>query len=295
MPESIRPLTDHLDHALAESLENIWHGSMLRLVSAVWWENTRPWSLPTRHCPDTFMLIPVSGRFECVLSADAATIHCVHPGQALLLAPDIAHSLRIAPRTEHLEQVSFHFHLSDGLGLDLARNLTEPVCELPNATAQQKRLEHVVALAGQQPETAQAILASIVAEILECAALAGKLRSQHWRKGDPRIAAALRYLRENLGSDVSVEDLAEQAGLGTVRFRQLFQDATGRSPRQFLVRARLTEAASQLRRTSESVATIAARCGFPTEGHFYATFRREYGVTPRQWRKQGVYAPQQRL
>jgi AraC family transcriptional activator of mtrCDE len=83
--------------------------------------------------------------------------------------------------------------------------------------------------------------------------------------------------------------------LGTVRFRQLFQEATGRSPRQFLVRARLTEAASQLRRTSDSIATLAARCGFPTEGHFYATFRREYGVTPRQWRKQGVHAPQQRL
>jgi AraC-like DNA-binding protein len=139
------------------------------------------------------------------------------------------------------------------------------------------------------------MLASIVAEILEHAALAGKLRSRRWRTGDPRIAASLRHLRENLGRDLSVEDLARQSGLGTVRFRQLFQEATGRSPRQFLVRARLTEAASQLRRTSDSIATLAARCGFPTEGHFYATFRREYGVTPRQWRKQGVHAPQQRL
>ncbi len=307
MPESIRRLTNHLDPALAASLDDIWNGSTLRLVSAVWWENTRPWNLPVRRCPDTFLLIPVSGQFECELPQGDSTgdpqkpghgaspIHRVRPGQALLLSPDTEHSLCIAPQTKRLEQVSFHFHLSDGLGLDLARNLTEPICELPDAATQRKRLERTVALAGQQPEAAQAMLKSIVAEILECAALAGKFRSRPGRTDDPRIAAALHYLRENLGCDLSVENLARHVGLGTVRFRQLFQKATGSPPRKFIVHARLTEAANRLRRTSDSIATIAARCGFPTEGHFYATFRREYGVTPRQWRKQGVYEPQQRL
>jgi len=295
MPESIRSLQQLLSPSLTASLADIWLGSSLHLVSAVWWQNTHPWCLPTRCCPDTFLLIPVSGHFECELTSKSAATYRVGPGQALLLPPDTSHRLRIGRATSKLEQVSIHFHLSDALGLNVAHNLTHPVCDLPGDIASPRRLERVVALAGPQPESAQAMLSAIVAGILEEAALAGRLRSQLRAVDDPRITRALRFLRANLEHDISVEDLARQAALGPVRFRQLFQAATGSTPRHFLVRARLAEAANQLRRTSEPVASIAARCGFPTEGHFYATFRREYGLTPRQWRKQGVDTPQQSL
>lgn len=57
---------------------------------------------------------------------------------------------------------------------------------------------------------------------------------------------------------------------------------------QWIIEERLARAAEDLARTSpgrEPIAEIARRWGFTNASHFASRFRRTYGVTPREWRR----------
>ncbi len=58
----------------------------------------------------------------------------------------------------------------------------------------------------------------------------------------------------------------------------------GISPTQIVNRARLNYAAGQLAHTDRNILEICLDCGFDSLCHFYGLFKRQYGLTPRQFR-----------
>ncbi|MBN1553299.1 MAG: helix-turn-helix transcriptional regulator [Phycisphaerae bacterium] len=72
-------------------------------------------------------------------------------------------------------------------------------------------------------------------------------------------------------------------------YRQLcrhFQRALGCSPKQYQIRARLTEARRLLRETHLPITTIAMELGFCTSQHFATQFQIQTNQTPSDYRKQ---------
>jgi len=65
---------------------------------------------------------------------------------------------------------------------------------------------------------------------------------------------------------------------------KFFRRETGKTPHQYLMECRIRKATALLRRTNGSVTDIAHALGFASSQHFAATFRRETGETPREWR-----------
>jgi AraC family transcriptional regulator len=59
------------------------------------------------------------------------------------------------------------------------------------------------------------------------------------------------------------------------------------TPHQYLLRLRLQRAAFRLRIEPAKVVDIALESGFGDVSNFNRSFRAEFGVTPRIWRKLG--------
>lgn len=102
-----------------------------------------------------------------------------------------------------------------------------------------------------------------------------------------RIDEVIRYVETGGGERCSLDELAALAGLSRFHFIRVFHAATGASPHQFLIATRLRRAAERLRACAEPVTRIALDAGFNDLSHFNRTFRRAYGMSPRQWRARG--------
>ena len=98
---------------------------------------------------------------------------------------------------------------------------------------------------------------------------------------DPKIAATLSYINENLGSPLTVEQLAERVYLSKYHFMRLFKAQTGTTVHAYVRQRRLLYAA-QLIRQGVSVNKAAADSGFEEYSTFFRAFRECFGVSPGQ-------------
>jgi len=81
--------------------------------------------------------------------------------------------------------------------------------------------------------------------------------------------------------------LAREAALSPFHFLRTFERLTGVTPHQYILRARLREAALRLAAEPAKILDIALDCGFADLSNFNRAFRAEFGVNPRAYRLQG--------
>ncbi|HEY4298883.1 MAG TPA: AraC family transcriptional regulator, partial [Paraburkholderia sp.] len=106
----------------------------------------------------------------------------------------------------------------------------------------------------------------------------GHLRAPPERLVPRRIRRVTDYIRADLAADLTIDELAGQAGLSSFHFARVFRRETGETPHQFVTRLRLEEAARLLRATDQTVLQIALAVGFESASHFSVRFKRDYGV-----------------
>jgi AraC family transcriptional regulator len=99
-----------------------------------------------------------------------------------------------------------------------------------------------------------------------------------------RISRTLRYLDDHIDEPHTIADLARMANLSPYHFLRTFKAVTGVTPHQWLLRARLREAACRLRESREPVTGIAFETGFEDLSNFIRSFRTEFGVPPQRYR-----------
>jgi AraC family transcriptional regulator len=99
-----------------------------------------------------------------------------------------------------------------------------------------------------------------------------------------RIARVLRRMESVSAEPVTIADLASAAGLSSYHFLRTFKRVTGVTPHQWLLRARLRDAAMHLVASSRPITEIALDVGFDDLSNFIRSFRAEFGVSPRQYR-----------
>lgn len=86
-------------------------------------------------------------------------------------------------------------------------------------------------------------------------------------------------------SDLSVEDLASEMGLGRSQLYRKVKALTGYSPVELIRVARLKKAAEMLTRTDKTVSEIAYEVGFSTPSYLTKCFRDYFGVSPSDYAK----------
>ena len=96
-----------------------------------------------------------------------------------------------------------------------------------------------------------------------------------------RMHAARKQIDRSFGdSALSVEQLAQQAGVSETYFRREFREWFGTSPSAYLKKIRIENARLLLSTGYYSVSEVAARCGFQSLSYFSYEFHRLTGQTP---------------
>ena len=96
-----------------------------------------------------------------------------------------------------------------------------------------------------------------------------------------RVTRTVRMIERQPSAELSLSDLAQEAGLSPYHFLRTFERLTGLTPHQFVLRARLREAALRLSHERTSILNVALDCGFGDISNFNRAFRREFGMSPR--------------
>ncbi|OLR93499.1 GlxA family transcriptional regulator [Actinokineospora bangkokensis] len=98
------------------------------------------------------------------------------------------------------------------------------------------------------------------------------------------LEPVLLWLQDNTAADLSLEDIAEHAGMSTRTLNRRFREQTGTTPLQWLHRARVRQAQHLLEATDHPVERIAGQVGFGSLTAFRDRFKRVVGTSPAAYR-----------
>lgn len=97
---------------------------------------------------------------------------------------------------------------------------------------------------------------------------------------EPRVAAAVRAMEEHIEEPLTIAQVAAAAGVSLRRLQTLFMETLKVTPQAYYQALRLNLARRTLIETRQSVAEIAAACGFNSASVFTRAYRSQYGESP---------------
>ena len=102
------------------------------------------------------------------------------------------------------------------------------------------------------------------------------------------IEQTLLYIKDNLSTELTLGQLAEQANFSPVYFHNLFKASTGKTTHEYIEEQRIKKAMHLLITTDMTLTKICYECGFSSQSYFNYVFKRKTGSTPRAYAKQVV-------
>lgn len=96
------------------------------------------------------------------------------------------------------------------------------------------------------------------------------------------------YVSANLHRNITLDDMAEVVCLSPSTLYKKMKEYADISPMEYVMKMRLHKAVELLKDDMMSVQDVASAVGFNTHSFFSECFKREFGMTPRQWRLRTV-------
>ena len=100
-----------------------------------------------------------------------------------------------------------------------------------------------------------------------------------------RFAPLLAWARENLDAPLTVEDMAERAGMSARHFSRAFIAETGTTPSKAVERLRIEVARARVQSSSEAIERVAETTGFRDPERMRRAFIRAFGQPPQSLRR----------
>ena len=107
------------------------------------------------------------------------------------------------------------------------------------------------------------------------------------RLSDRQVEVISKYVKANIGIDLSLSSMAQLLKLSPAYFCRAFTKTTGISPHRFIMNERITAARQILQRNPiADLAEVASALGFSSHAHFSSVFRKLTGCTPSAFRRE---------
>lgn len=98
------------------------------------------------------------------------------------------------------------------------------------------------------------------------------------------IKDAKDYIEKNLHRTITLNETAKEVFLSPYYFSKLFKAETGITFIAYINQQKMIHATDLLRHSDLSIKDIAKSLGFTQMSYFSRTFKKEYGVTPKDYR-----------
>lgn len=99
-----------------------------------------------------------------------------------------------------------------------------------------------------------------------------------------RMRLMLSYINKHYMEPISVSDIANAAHIGRRECFRCFRGIMGKSPVEYLIQYRLTQAAFLLKHTEKSISEICFSCGFHSPSYFGKLFKERSKLSPGKYR-----------
>lgn len=95
----------------------------------------------------------------------------------------------------------------------------------------------------------------------------------------------LQSMKDRVAENISVKQLAEESHMSERSFRSMFLKYTGITPKQYLIKVKMQNAAQILQTSDFSINKVSEKLGYSSPFQFSRDFKKFYGVSPNSFRK----------
>jgi AraC family transcriptional regulator len=117
--------------------------------------------------------------------------------------------------------------------------------------------------------------------VTQHSSLANRKMAEREGLSDGRLRQVLSFIEEHLADDLSLERIADVAGISATHLKVVFRGSMGLPVHRYVIRRRVERAKTLLMETDSSVTEIALAAGFSHQSHMARHMRRILGVAPR--------------
>ncbi|MEO7716247.1 MAG: helix-turn-helix domain-containing protein [Capsulimonas sp.] len=263
-------------------------------IAQAWLENDGPIYVGHGRVRHGYRLIRESGTDDWQILATTAGQGIFHGvdhdlyatvGSVVLIPPGIKHDygteetswdytwIHFQPQKEWVELMQWPKH-NDGL---MEIRITDAV-QWENIVS---AMQHVAQYSKELFHRKQQFMSNALELVLLQCDLGNPL-SQH-RTIDPRILAAMDFMRENFEQDISLASVAARSCMSVSNLSHLFRKYAGIGPMKYLDIQRLEYARAMLENTDEPISRIASEAGFEL-CYFSLHFKKYTMFSPRAYR-----------
>ncbi len=248
--------------------------------------------LEQSFCPDHYIFYYVKEGSGIVTQAKIS--HKIRAGQCFVIFPNIGATMQADPNSVmNVSWVAFSGYLVDRY---LMRARLSPYEPLFDDTADRgfealmdSLLDYAVRPANRYcPIMAQLFL--IFTFLLDHAP--AESRAEAVPK-EMYLLKALDFIDIYYRDNISVEDIAANAGINRKALYGVFKQLTGMSTKDYLISFRMSKAHELLKSTGLPVEAIAASVGYHDQFHFSKEFKKVVGQSPSEYRKMISEHPEQ--
>ena len=102
---------------------------------------------------------------------------------------------------------------------------------------------------------------------------------------DEDLAKAMAFVRERACTGIGVEDVVASVGTSRATLERKFAAYLQTTPKQAILRVQMERVRCLLAETDYSLEEIAGWTGYKSQSHLSVAFKREFGLTPGEYRK----------
>ena len=101
---------------------------------------------------------------------------------------------------------------------------------------------------------------------------------------DPLVIQAMHYIRHRACHGIKVEQVLDHLEISRSNLEQRFKNEMDRTIHQVIHEEKIARAKNLLEQTDISIQEIADICGYPSVQYFYSVFKKEFEMTPKEFR-----------
>lgn len=247
--------------------------------------NTRSSWGPNIHLKETTVIVVLGGQGEIMLSG---VNHPAHAGQAFAVPRGVVafhHTDFQAPEAWEPCWVCFDGEDANDVLQRIGFTVDRPVLNVGDTAPLKDIVTRMLVYSNRSYRDGmmlQGLMYTFLSTLMDSVtSVAQELEP----KGNRYLDAAVNYIHAHLNEPLQVSDVADALYISRSYLCMVFQEHLKISPKIFIMKAKMFQAAEDLRHSETPIGQLAERYGYATPFAFSKAFRRIIGVGPREFRE----------